>query len=199
MTDPIILASQSQARQAMLTAAGVAFTSQTARVDETAIKQALLAEGAKPRDIADALAELKALRVSAKMPGAWVIGSDQVLDLKGKLLSKPKDLAAAREQLCQLRGQAHKLFSAAVIVKDGQPVWRHVGQVRLTMREFSDRFLEEYLTRQGDDIFGTVGAYKLEGEGVRLFNQIEGDYFAVLGMPLLEVLNYLSQTGALPK
>ena len=122
-----------------------------------------------------------------------------MLELNGTLLSKPENLTEARAQLIRLRNQEHKLLSAVVIVKDGQPQWRHVGQARLWMRDFSDTFLTAYLDRLGNDATATVGSYKLEAEGIRLFSRIEGDYFTILGMPLLEVLTYLTTIGALPK
>ena len=122
-----------------------------------------------------------------------------MLEFQGQLINKPTSLKDARDQLILLRGKPHKLLSAAVIVRDGQPLWRHVGAVRLWMRDFSDEYLDAYLSRLGDEALTTVGAYKLEAEGVRLFSRIEGDYFTVLGMPLLEVLNYLTETGVLEK
>lgn len=197
MPRPIILASQSEIRQNLLRNAGVPFDVIVPRLDEDAIKQALLSEGAKPRDVADALAEGKAVKVSAKHPEALVIGSDQVLDFDGTLLSKPRDIDDARAQLLGLRGKRHSLLSAAVLCHQGRPVWRHVGQVRLTMREFSDAFLDAYLPRNWDSIRWSVGGYKLEEEGVRLFSRIEGDYFNVLGLPLMEILAYLSASGDL--
>ncbi len=181
----------------MLTRAGVEFEAVAAKVDEDAIKSALLADGAKPRDIADALAEAKARKIAAKNPGAIVLGSDQVLDFNGTLLSKPKNPDEALFQLKSLRSNRHHLLSAAVIYDDAKPVWRHVGQVRLYMRDASDGWLEDYVARNWDSIRHSVGAYKLEEEGVRLFTRIEGDHFNVLGMPLLEVLSYLSLRGTL--
>ena len=195
----IILASTSAARIEMLTKAQVPFTSSPARIDEDTVKQSLLAENAAPRDIADALAELKALRISAKHPAALVIGSDQVADLAGTLLSKPSDMAAAEAQLRLLRGKTHDLFSAVVIAQNGRPLWRHIGRARLTMRPFSDRFLSDYLNQIGDEALHTVGSYKIEQSGVTLFSRIEGDHFTILGMPLIEVLNHLMQIGAIPK
>jgi nucleoside triphosphate pyrophosphatase len=197
MTAKLILASASPIRQQMLKNAGVEFSVQAARVDEEALKETLLHKKATPGDIADALAELKATKVSAQEPGALVIGADQVLDLKGAVLSKPENLTAARNQLLALRGQQHKLISAVVVAQGGMPVWRHAGQANLRMRDFSDAFLEDYLTAMGHEVKTTVGCYKLEGLGVRLFSRIDGDYFTVLGMPLVEVLNYLSQSGFL--
>jgi septum formation protein len=199
MRNRIILASGSEIRREMLLNAGLDFVVEVARIDEQSLKASLLSENASPRDIADHLAEMKALRVSRKFPGAIVIGSDQVLEHKGQILNKPENMDAARAQLCQLRGEKHKLLSAAVVVKDGQPLWRHVGQTRLWMRGFSDQHLEAYLARQGNDVLSSVGSYKLEGEGIRFFSKIEGDYFNVLGMPLLELLNYLAITGVIEK
>lgn len=198
MTDRIILASASTTRADMLARAGVEFEVIAAKVDEDAIKSALLADGAKPRDIADALAEAKARKIAAKNPGAIVLGSDQVLDFNGTLLSKPKNPDEAMLQLKSLSSNRHHLLSAAVIYDDAKPVWRHVGQVRLYMGDASDGWLEDYVARNWDSIRHSVGGYKLEEEGVRLFTRIEGDHFNVLGMPLLEVLSYLKLRGTLP-
>jgi len=197
MSVPIILASGSSIRATLLRNAGLEVEAMPPRVDEEAVKSALIAEGAPPRDIADALAELKARKLSEKHPGALVIGCDQVLDFEGALLSKPQTPEAALDQLRQMRGKRHKLLSAAVICRDGQPEWRHVGQVRLTMRDSSDAYLQDYVARNWDSIRHAVGAYKLEEEGVRLFTAIDGDYFTVLGMPLLELLNFLMLRGAI--
>jgi len=194
---PLILASASPARLAMLSAAGVATEAVPARIDEAAVKQALLAEAAPPRDIADKLAELKALRVSARQPGRLVLGADQVLVAGGRLFDKPDSPAAARDQLLALRGRRHQLLSAAVVARDGQPVWRHVGAARLTMRPFSDAFLDTYLARLGDLALTSVGCYHLEGLGAQLFARVEGDYFTVLGLPLLELLGFLRARGVL--
>lgn len=197
MSKSLILASGSQVRQDLLRNAGVPFSVQPARIDEDMIKQSLLAEGATPHDIADALAEFKARRVSEKNPTALVLGCDQVLELKGECLSKPTDPQDARAQLRRLRGTRHKLLSAAVLYEDAKPVWRHVGQVRLTMRPFTDAYLDTYVDRNWDSIQQSVGCYKLEEEGVRLFTHVEGDYFTVLGLPLLPLLNHLTLRGVL--
>ena len=197
MSQPLILASGSAIRTKLLAQAGVDHVVEVPRIDEDMIKQSLLSENASPRDIADTLAEMKARKVSEKNPGTLVLGCDQVLDHKGKLLSKPVNREDALEQLQLLRGDRHSLLSAAVICEDGQPIWRHVGQVRLRMRDASDVYLEDYLLRNWGSIRHTVGCYKLEEEGVRLFSNIEGDYFNVLGMPLLELLNHLTLRGDL--
>ena len=195
MSVHIILASGSNIRTQMLTQAAVPHEVQVARVDEDMIKASLISEGAPPRDIADALAEMKASKVSDKNPGALVIGCDQVLEHNGTLLSKPETAQDALAQLKLMRGDRHTLLSAAVIFEDGKPLWRHIGVVRLRMRDASDTYLEDYVARNWDSIRHAVGAYKLEEEGVRLFSRIEGDYFNVLGMPLLEILNYLTLRG----
>ncbi|WP_424832135.1 Maf family protein [Ruegeria sp.] len=197
MTVPIVLASGSEIRAQLLRNAGVPFTVQIARVDEDTAKRALLAEDAAPRDIADTLAEMKARKVSDKSPGAMVLGCDQVLDFEGRLLSKPETPEDALAQLKAMRGQRHMLLSAAVVYQNGEPIWRHVGQVRLRMRMSSDAYLRDYVSRNWDSIRHAVGAYKLEEEGVRLFATIDGDYFNVLGMPLLELLNFLAVKGVI--
>lgn len=197
MPVPIILASGSAIRAQMLANARVAAQVVRPRVDEEAVKNALLAEAATPRNIADALAELKARKISEKHPGAMVIGCDQVLDFAGTLLSKPETPDQALDQLTQMRGKRHSLYSAAVIAENGRPVWRHIGQVRLHMRDLSDAYLQDYVRRNWDSIRLAVGAYKLEEEGVRLFSVIDGDYFSVLGMPLTDLLNYLAVRGAI--
>ncbi|UAB88781.1 septum formation protein Maf [Ruegeria sp. SCSIO 43209] len=197
MTVPIVLASGSVIRAQLLRNAGVPFSVQIARVDEDTAKRALMAEGASPRDVADALAEMKARKISDKVRGAMVLGCDQVLDFEGQMLSKPETPEKALAQLKAMRGKRHMLLSAAVIYQDGEPIWRQVGQVRLRMRASSDAYLRDYVARNWDSIRHAVGAYKLEEEGVRLFATIDGDYFNVLGMPLLELLNFLAVKGVI--
>lgn len=199
MEKNLILASGSEIRAQLLQNAGVPVRIIKPRIDEEMVKASLLAENAPPRDIADTLAEMKALKISEKHPDALVIGCDQVLDLGGQLLSKPETPSQARSQLEQMRGERHMLLSAAVICAAGKPIWRHIGQVRLRMRDFSDEFLEGYIERNWPEISHCVGGYQLEGEGVRLFSRIDGDYFTVLGLPLMEMLNYLTLRGDLQK
>lgn len=193
----ITLASQSKARQDMLRNAGVVFEAKPARIDEEMITASLLADGAKPHDIADALAEYKALRVVGSDPTGLVIGSDQVLVCDKKVYSKAHTMDEARVKLQELRGKPHQLMSAAVIFQDGKPVWRTIGRAQLFMCDFSDAFLDDYLEQSGEDILSSVGCYFLEGHGVNLFSRVQGDYFTVLGFPLLDVLDFLRGRGAI--
>ena len=195
----LILASGSSTRAGLLRAAGIEFETLPARVDEEAMKTSLLAEGAKPRAIADALAELKALRVSGKRPDALVLGADQILEIDGELVSKSEDLEAAAALLKRLRGKTHALITAAVLARGGVPIWRHVVRINLTMRDFSDAFVTDYLAREGEAILGSVGCYHLEGLGLQLFAAIDGDYFAILGLPMLPLLTALRDQGMLAK
>lgn len=197
MVNRLILASGSAIRQELLRNAGVAFEVDVARVDEETIKASLIAEGAPPRDVADALAEFKAQRVANRHSDALVLGCDQVLEFEGGLLSKPESSEVLAEQLRGMRGKRHKLHSAAVIYEKGEPVWRKVAEVTLTMRDVSDGYIENYIARNWDAARHCVGGYQLEGEGARLFAYIQGDYFAVLGIPLLDILGYLTTKGIL--
>jgi septum formation protein len=195
----LILASASRSRAQMLKAAGVSFEIVPAHVDEEAVKQSLLAENAPPRDVADALAELKAVRISASHPGALVLGADQVLAFGSELVSKCDTLEEAATLLRRLRGKSHDLISAAVLAKDGAPIWRHVEKATLRMRAFSDEFLKDYLAAEGGGLLSGVGCYRLEGRGSQLFEKIDGDYFTILGLPLIALLTALRQQGILPQ
>lgn len=188
----LILASGSAARRRMLEAAGVAFEVDVPRVDEEAAKASFRAEGMKPRDQSDALAELKALSVSRRRAGV-VIGADQMLALEGEVFDKPKSADEARAHLVRLRGRTHELITAVVVAREGAILWRHIETPRLEMRAFSDTFLAEYLAHAGDGVLHSVGAYQLEGLGAQLFERVEGDFFSVLGLPLLPLLSFLRQ------
>lgn len=195
----VVLASASQWRAAMLENAGVSVAIDPAHIDEDEIKISFAAENMPPEAAAEALAELKAMRVSPRHPDALVIGADQMLECGGKWFDKPADMDAARAQLKSLRGKPHYLMSCAVIVKDGQRLWHHIDKARLDMRDFSDAFLDAYMARCGSEICQTVGGYRLEAEGAQLFSRIRGDYFTILGLPLLPVLDYLRTHGLLLK
>ena len=197
MTSGVVLASKSSARRAVLDGAGVAYEAITAGVDEDAVKAGMLAEGANAREIADALAELKAIKVSRSRPG-FVVGADQTLEFEGQLYDKAETVADARARLQALRGKPHKLHSAVVVAKDGAPIWREVVTATLTMRDFSDAFLDDYLAAEGEAALGSVGCYRLEGPGVQLFSRIDGDYFTILGLPLMGLLDLLRRHGELP-
>lgn len=198
MLRPLLLASGSTIRADLLRAAGLTVTAHPARIDEDAVRAALHADAAHPRDVADTLAEMKAARIADKHPDALVLGCDQVLAFDQKVWSKPETRDQARDQIRALRGHTHSLLSAAVLFDHGQPVWRHVGQARLTMRDVSEAYLDAYLTRNWPGVSDSVGGYKLEEEGVRLFSAIEGDYFTILGLPLLPLLSYLALRGFIP-
>ena len=188
----IVLASQSAARRAMLTAAGVAHEALPAHVDEDGVTAGLQAEGASPEHIADALAELKAVKISRSLPGVLVLGADSVVvTANGALIAKPETRPRAEAQLRQLAGTTHRLISAAVIAENGTPVWRAGGAARLTMRALSEGFISRYLDAEGDAVLGCVGCYRIEGLGAQLFSRIDGDQFIIRGLPLLAVLDYL--------
>jgi len=194
----LILASGSATRRAMLAAAGLAVIPSPPAVDEAEVKASMRAEGGTPADVAEALAVLKAQRVSRRYPGDLVIGADQMLDCDGVWYDKPADRAAARDQLLALRGRTHTLTSTAVVVRDGERLWHATDRARLTMRSFSHVFLEGYLDAVGDAVLSSVGGYQLEGRGVQLFSKVDGDHFTVLGLPLLPLLGFLRDHGVLP-
>jgi len=191
----LVLASASAARGAMLTQGGVPFVTHASSVDEDEIKRAMRAEGASADDLAVALAEMKARQVGRRHHGALIVGSDQVLVCEARWFDKPADRAAARAQLLALRGKTHMLVSAAVVLRDGERLWHHIGRAHLTVRPFSEDFLDGYLAAAGDAILGSVGAYQLEGLGAQLFSRVEGDYFTILGMPLFPLLDFLRNHG----
>lgn len=192
----LILASKSASRASVLRGAGLVFTQITAGVDEDSIKAAMREDGASCAEQADRLAETKAVKVSVSHLGV-VLGADQMLDLDGTSFDKPGSREEAREQLKQLRGKTHILQTSVVACIEGSPVWRHLAQPKLRMRNFSDAFLETYLDEVGDAIFSTVGGYQIEGRGAQLFDRIEGDYFSILGLPLLPLLGWLRDRGTL--
>lgn len=183
----LILASGSSARRKLLEAAGVAFRVAPADVEEDDLRAAL-GPTAAPARVALTLARAKAEEASRRAPGALVVGADQVLALGGTIYTKPPDVGAARRQLRSLSGQTHELLSAVSLAQDGQEIWSHIETASLTMREFSDAFLDNYMASVGDRVCASVGAYELEGLGIQLFAQIEGDYFTILGLPLLPLL-----------
>lgn len=185
----LILASASKARRALLGAAGLAFEVVAAKLDETAMRQAL--DEVEPQDVAEILARAKAEAISTEHPTAAVLGADQVLSLEGRILAKPGDAPAARRQLLDLQGRTHTLFSAVAIARQGTTVWTHIGTARLSMRALTPEFIGRYLAAAGPSALESVGAYQLEGLGAHLFKLVEGDYFTVLGLPLLPVLEAL--------
>lgn len=195
----LVLASTSASRQAMLTAAGVPFEALAPMVDEAELKRAFAAAGTDARGVADALAEAKAVKISRKLPGVLVLGSDSVVALDdGTMIDKAPDRETLTAQLRSLRGRTHRLVSAAVVAENGTPVWRFVGVAKLTMRDFSDAFLDAYLDACGEVLLGSVGGYHIEGRGAQLFARVDGDQFTIRGLPLLAVLDYLRTRNVMP-
>ena len=197
MSERIVLASGSRFRRAMLEAAGVDLDVAPARIDERAVEQTLEGSGATPEDLAQVLAEAKALEVSERQPGRLVLGCDQTLSLGDELFHKPEDMEDARRHLLKLSGRTHQLSSAAVLARNGAALWRHVGIARLTMRRLEPAFIGRHLARVGPMALNSVGAYQIEGEGVQLFEKIEGDHFTIVGLPLLPVLAALREFEAI--
>jgi septum formation protein len=199
MPPSVILASTSKSRAFVLKNAGVPFTAENSFVDEDSIKIALRAENAPAAQCAEVLAEMKAVKVSAKYPQALVIGGDQMLECEGRWFDKPTDIKVAREQLMALRGKKHQLMNSLVVALGGQRIWHFANSPELTVRNFSDAFLDDYLAQVGDAALHSVGGYQLEGLGAQLFSKVEGDFFSILGLPLLPLLAFLREHDVLKK
>jgi septum formation protein len=197
MAERIVLASGSQFRKAMLEAAGVDIDVVPAKIDERTVEKTLEGTGASPEDVAQVLAEAKALDVSERQPGRLVLGCDQTLSLDDELFHKPRDMEDARRHLLKLSGRTHQLNSAAVLARNGEALWRDVGIARLTMRKLEPGFIGRHLARVGPMALNSVGAYQIEGEGIQLFEKIEGDHFTIVGLPLLPLLKELRAMGAI--
>lgn len=193
----LILASQSPFRRMLMENAGLAFTTEAARIDERAVETALAAQNPSPQDVAETLAIEKARDVAGRHLGALVIGSDQTLSLDGRVFHKPADMVEAKSHLASMSGRTHSLNCGIALVRDGVTLWSHASIAHLTMRPLSDAFIDRHLARVGDRILASVGAYQLEGEGVQLFERIDGDYFTILGLPLLPLLAKLRDLGAI--
>jgi len=194
---PLILASQSPFRRMLMENAGLAFETQAAQIDERAAETALAASNPTPQEIAQALAVEKARDVASRNPGALVIGSDQTLSLDGRVFHKPADMTEAKDHLTAMSGRTHSLNCGIALVRNGETLWRHVSVAHLTMRPLTEDFIDRHLARVGRRVLASVGAYQLEGEGVQLFERIEGDYFTILGLPLLPLLAKLRDLGAI--
>ncbi len=192
---PLILASTSESRRQLMTDAGLSFDIVQPGVDEEEVKRSMAAERAPPQAVAEALAELKARRISTRHPDALVVGADSTLACVGRMFDKPLSLAAARTQLLALRGQTHELFSSVVVARGGQRIWHWGERARLTMRPFTESFLDAYLAQAGETVLTSVGAYRLESIGAHLFSRVDGDYFTILGLPLLPLLSFLANHG----
>lgn len=197
MTTPIILASGSPFRRKILEDAGIAFTVERPAIDERAVEDAVENTGLRPDDLAQILAEAKAVDVSQNNPGAFVIGSDQTLSMGDVVFHKPADMEEARRRLLALSGRTHQLNSAIVIACDGEAIWRHVSIAQLTMRDLDPGFIGRHLSAVGDIALSSVGAYQIEGRGIQLFDKIEGDHFTIVGLPLLPLLTKLRELGAI--
>ena len=196
-SEKLVLASGSRGRAMLLREAGLKFDIVPANIDERAIEREMAGGGKKPRpeDVALALARQKALHVSRSHEGALVIGADQVLSLDGEIYEKPSSMEQARENLLKFRGRTHYLHAALSVVLNGRPLWGHLSSAAMTMRNFSGEFLDAYLDEAGDGVLSSVGAYRLEQTGIHLFEKIEGDYFTILGLPMIPLLDFLRERG----
>ena len=197
VSDTTILASGSQTRLLMLQRAGVPVQAVVARIDEEAIRRSLEAEQVQPAEMSMVLAEMKARKVSQAHPERMVIGCDQILEFEGRALGKARSLTEAREHLAAFRGRTHELHSAVAVYRTSRSAWRHTATARLRARNFSDAYLEQYVARHGEQLLDTVGCYRIEEEGIRLFSSVDGDFFAICGFPLISPLPYLGDAGAL--
>ncbi|PJI40044.1 MAG: septum formation inhibitor Maf [Rhizobium sp.] len=197
MAETLVLASASPSRRMLMENAGLKFQAVAAQIDERAVERKIEHRALGPDELALELACSKALEVSSRFPQALVIGCDQTMSLGQQVFHKPADRAEARANLLLLRGRTHRLNSGVVLVRGGYEIWRHLSMADLSMREFSDAFLEDYVVRCGDDVMKSVGCYQLEGIGIQLFNSISGDYFTILGLPLLPLLEQLRTLGEL--
>lgn len=195
----IVLSSTSATRRKLLSQTGLYFKTAKPPVDESIIKEALKKAGASAAQVADNLAESKANSVGQIIPGAFIIGADQMLECEGRWYDKPADRDGARRHLENLRGKTHELITAAVIAHEGRIIWRHTEIAKMTMRDFSESFLDSYMDKAGDGIVNSVGAYEMEGAGSQLFEKVEGDFFSILGLPLIPLMGALREAGALPK
>ena len=197
MSGELILASSSEVRKELLEKSNIPFVSVNPNIDEDNVKSSLLSENYSPRDIADALAELKASKVSLKNPDRLVLGCDQILEFEGTILEKPPSKNLAVQQLIKISGKKHSAYSAAVIFENSQPIWRFVGKADLFLKNNSEGYITDYVNRNWDSIKNSVGGYKIEEEGCRLFSKINGDYFSILGMPIIEIINFLCIRGVI--
>ena len=197
MTCGIVLASKSQIRSLLLEKAGIQFSTVDPAIDEKEVKLSYISNNYSTRDIADVLADMKARKISNRFPDSIVIGSDQILDFNSKILSKAKDQDELIHQLKQLQGNKHKLHSACVVYNAQKPEWRFIGSVNMTMRNLSDRYISKYVQDNWDDIKHSVGGYQLESSGITLFSKIDGDYFSVLGLPIIQLIDHLLNRGVI--
>ncbi len=195
MSDKIVLASASVHRADLMSRAGIKFEVRPAEIDERAAEAPFANTGSIPADVARVLAEIKAVDVSGKEPGALVIGCDQILSLDDQILHKAKTMEEARRRLLTLSGKTHQLSSAVVIARDGAVIWDHVGIALMNMRKLSPQFIGRYLSAAGPSVLGSVGVYQVEGLGIQLFDSIDGDFFTIVGLPLLALVKQLRQQG----